>query len=128
MRWSGAGAELHTLGGRLQQRAARLIQLTGLPHLGRAHISVARQARAGEAALLDATRRLDARADGCRRLAEPHGRQLLVLDARHVHVDVDAVEHGPADAVLVARDGGWRAGVAPRRVAVPAAWARMYTM
>jgi hypothetical protein len=36
-------------------------------------------------------------------------RKLLVVDARHVDVDVDAVKQWPADALLVARDDVGRA-------------------
>src|SRR5262245_56694100 len=43
-------------------------------------------------------------------LAQPLAAELLVVDARHVDVDVDAVEQRSRDALLLARDDVGRAG------------------
>ena len=57
-------------------------------------------------ALLDATGGLDPLADLRRRLTETVVGELLVLNSRDLDVDVDAVEQGTGDALLVAGDHG----------------------
>ena len=56
-----------------------------------------------------------------RRLAHPLIRQLFVLDAGYVHVDVDAIQQRAGDALLVAADHRIGAGALFDRVAVPTA-------
>ncbi len=59
---------------------------------------------------LEHARRRDPLADGAGRLALARARQLLVVDARHVHMDIDPVEQRAADALLVACHHVGRAG------------------
>ncbi|HEU5384189.1 MAG TPA: hypothetical protein VFV38_53020, partial [Ktedonobacteraceae bacterium] len=51
--------------------------------------------------------------------------QLLVIDARHLNMDVNTVQQRPADTFLVAHNRGSRAGAFAYRVAVIAARAPM---
>jgi hypothetical protein len=73
-------------------------------------VSVGAQPRAAEAPCLHDAGGGDPRADGQRRLALALAAQLLVVDTRHVHVDVDPVEQRAGDALLVARDDRRRTG------------------
>ena len=47
---------------------------------------------------------LDARLDRRRRLPHPIVAQLLVLDARHLDVDINAIQQWTRDALLIFRD------------------------
>jgi hypothetical protein len=68
-----------------------------------------------------------ARAHGVGWLAQALAAQFLVVDARHVDVDVDAVEQRAGDALLVARHHRRRAGALLLGVSGIAAWAGMNT-
>ena len=57
----------------------------------------------------------------CRPPPLPGRRWLVVFEARHFDVDVDAVEQGAGDALLVPGDRAERAGAGRERVAVVAA-------
>ena len=72
-------------------------------------------------ARLDLARAFDALLDGRGELARTAIRQLLVGDARHVEMDVDAVQQRPTDPLLIAADRSRGAGAGAARVAeVPA--------
>jgi len=90
--------------------------------LGGAHVGVAVRVRQREAAPLEVACQLHARADGGRRLAQTRARQLLVVHARHLHMDVEAIQQRPRDTLLVARHHRGRADTHALGVAVPAAW------
>src|SRR5437667_2052844 len=66
------------------------------PHLPAAHTSVDARAGAGQALRLTATRHLDPRADGSRRLAASP-RKLGIRDRPHLEVQVDPVEQRPRE-------------------------------
>ena len=115
----GAGAELKLRHRRLDQCLARLVQLAVLPHLGWSHVGVGLVQQAavtlrrervfgqgpGRAVALDGAGGLDAGAEGAAGFAEAVGEELVVVHARDVDVDVNAVEEGAGDALLVAGDG-----------------------
>src|SRR5690348_10768903 len=63
---------------------------------------------------LPLARRLHPRAHDLGALALAPVGQLLVLHARHLHVDVDAIQQRTADALLVAGDGAGGAGAFAR--------------
>lgn len=107
----GTGAQLHPPDGKLDQLArfgrkdAEAVDFTN------AHVAVGEQAGVvGESLCLPRTGTLDAGTDGCRAFAAFEAHQLVVLDARHIDVYVDAVEQRPGKLALVARDHGGRAG------------------
>ena len=52
--------------------------------------------------------------------------QFIVFQRRHIHAEVDAVQHGAGQAAEVAVDGGLGAGAASAGVAVPAAFAGVH--
>ena len=52
----GAGAELHLLGDRAEQRAPHLVELTELLHLGGAHVGVAGELAVVKARVLQLAR------------------------------------------------------------------------
>ena len=54
--------------------------------------------------------------------------QFLVIDARHFNVDVDAVEHGAGDTLLVTGDHRIGAGALFDRITVVAARAGIHTI
>ena len=88
----GAGGEVHLAGGGAHQLLARRVERAVLAHLARAHVRVRELARAGEAGALPRAGRFDARPHRRGGFRRADGGQLLVGDARHVEVDVDAVE------------------------------------
>ena len=131
----GAGAELELRHRRLDQRLPRLVELAVLAHLGRSHVgvglfqqvavalrreSILRQGLR-QAVALDGVGGLDAGADGAAGFAEAVGEELVVVDAGDVDVDVDAVEEGAGDALLVASDGSRTTGAFFLRVIGPTA-------
>ena len=133
----GAGAQLQLAHGRFDQRLAALVQLAELPHLGWPHVRVARQQyttsssicrpssvvrrRSGQPLPLHTPRPLHPLPDSRARLAQPFAGQLVVVDARHVDVDVDTVEEGARDALLIAGDHACAARAFLLAVAVIAA-------
>jgi hypothetical protein len=66
-------------------------------------------------------------AEGSRRFAQPLIRELLILHAGYLNVDIDAVQEGAGDAFLVTADHGVRAGALLHRIAVPTAGAGIVT-
>ena len=106
-------AEVHLLHGGAHEVAPSLVELAEVLHLGRPHIAVDQQvglAQAGKASFLHLARPLHPRADGGRRFSPGQVGQFLEGDARHIHMDVDAVHERPADALLVALHRTHRAG------------------
>ena len=138
----GAGAELELGHRRLHERFARLVELAVLAHLGRSHVGVGLVQQApvalrregifgqglGEAVALDGAGGLDASANGAAGLAEAVGEELVVIDAGDVDVDVDAVEEGAGDALLVAGDGSRTTSTFFLRVIGPATWAGIFSI
>jgi hypothetical protein len=111
----------------LHQPLARAIELAMPAHFGRPHVGVGQQARVREALGLAHARGGHPLAHRAGWLTLPFGRQLVVVHARHVDMDIDAVEQRPRDALLVARDDGWRADTLALGVPLVAAWAGMET-
>jgi hypothetical protein len=64
------------------------------------HVGVGQERGPGETGRLDLSRAFDALLNSCRRLAWTAIRQLLVRDARHTEMDVDAVQQRPTDPLL----------------------------
>jgi len=64
--------------------------------------------------------------DRLRRFPRTPVGKLLVLDPRHLDVNVDSIEQGTADAFLVALDYVRRASTFAQRIAEIAAWARVH--
>jgi hypothetical protein len=75
-----------------------------LTHLSQAQIGVGAETGAFEAPGLNMPSSRNPLAVGGRRLAQPLAQQLLVVHARHVDVDLDAVEQRPRDVLLLACD------------------------
>src|SRR5207249_6793818 len=97
------------------------------PHLATRHVGVDGHAEPGETRALTLPCRDHARANGRRRLAT---RRLLGErrhgNARHLHVKVDAVEKRAGNTGTVAIEHGRCAPTPIRRVAQPAAYARVH--
>jgi len=117
----GAGAQAHLGHRAFHQPLARVVQLAQLAHLARPHVGVAVETTLLEAFYLARSRGLHPLANGGRRFAAPGGRQLLKVNARYVHVDVNPVHQRPADFLLVAGDHGVGAGAGVGGVAEVAA-------
>ena len=62
-------------------------------------------------------RALDASANSGRVFYTTPVRQFLIIDARHFDMDINTVEHRPADALLITRDGSRRTGAFFDRIA-----------
>ena len=120
-----ARAEAHLGHGAFHQAAAGVIQPAMLPHLARSHVGVGIQARAVESIRLSCAGGHNPLPHLARRLAAPRRGQLLVFDARHLHMQIDAIHQRPADPLLVTGDHGAGARADVSRVAVEAAWARV---
>jgi len=82
------------------------------------HAGVRVDAVVGEAFEVDLTGRDGAVAHGRGRLGGEGAGQLVVFQGRHVDVEVDAVQEGPADALAAAEDLARRAATQPARVGV----------
>jgi hypothetical protein len=91
-----------------------------------AHVGIRAQACALEALDLERSGQGDTLANGVRRLTQLLPKELLVVDAWHVHMDVDAVEQRTGDALLVARHHRGRAGASLLWVLPVAAWAGLH--
>jgi hypothetical protein len=112
---------------RLHEVLAGTVERAVCPHLGRPYVGVGQQARALEALSLTHARRGDPLAHRAGRLAQALDAELLVLDARHLDMDVDAVEQRIGDTLLVACDNCGRASAAFLRVQMPTTRAGMET-
>ncbi len=92
----GTRRELQLHHGGLHQRPPGIVQLAEVAHLGRAHVCIAGN-RGGvfslpvETLALHLPCRLHPPLQHRRRLSQPAAAQLVVLHARHFHVDVDAI-------------------------------------
>ncbi len=120
------GAHLELLHRRPHQAAPRRVQLAHPPYLTRPHVGVAGQGRPLEALALRIAGALDALADRLRCLAQSVVRQLVVVDPRHLHVDVDPVQKRPADALLVSGHLGRGARTFSDGIAIEAAGAGVH--
>jgi hypothetical protein len=109
----GAGRELELAHGRFHQALAGVVQAAPAPDLGRAHLAVGAQPAAGEALRLELPGRDHALADALRRLAAALAGQLVILDLRHLDVDIDPIEQRPRQTLLVAADRRRGAGAGP---------------
>ena len=121
-------AQLHLLHRRAQQILACLIDHAVLPHLRRSHITIALQGRSHETRALSLARAFDPRADRLRLFTQPIARQFLVIDARHLDVNIDAVEQWTTDAFLIAQHIRQRASAFLGWVAVIPAGTKILTM
>ncbi len=117
----GAGGEVHLTGGGAHQLLARRVERAVLAYLAGAHVGVRDARRARKAGALAGAGRFDAPTHGGRGFRRADGGQLLVGDARHVEMDVNAVEQGAADPLRVAADLLVRAGAGALAVARVAA-------
>ena len=138
----GAGAQLQLRHRRLDERFARLVEFAVLAHLGRSHVGVGLVQEAAvalgqegifgqrlrQAVALDGAGGLDAGANGAAGFAEAVSEELVVVDARDVNVDVDAVEERAGDALLVACDGSRTTGTFFLRVIGPTTWAGIFSI
>jgi hypothetical protein len=109
------------------QRHAGVVELAMDAHISRAHVGVAGNIGAMEAVTLALAGGFDPVADGFRGFTEALVGELFVGDARDLHVDIDAVEQGPGDTLLVADDVGWGAGAFVLVVPIPAVGAGVQT-
>ena len=80
--------------------------LAELAHFGWPHFGITSSFGAFETLQLDFASGLDALTNGCRGLNLSFIGQLLIIYAGNLDVDVNAVEQGTTDALLVAYDGG----------------------
>jgi hypothetical protein len=96
----GARRESHLTHSRTEQRLGGIVEGGMLAQLLRPHVGVGQQGGAGEAPRLDLPRAGDALLNGRGGLTRPPIRELLVRDARHVEMDVDAVQQGATDPLL----------------------------
>jgi len=114
---------------RADQVFPRLVQLAELADFREVHVCVThdierfdiRISRTRISPYLYIPGGLHAPADRCAGLANPVAAELLVVHARHLDMDVDAVQQRTRDAFLVLGDGGWGAGAGLLTVAVIAA-------
>ena len=113
----GARGEMQLVDGGAQQRLHGIGERAELADVARAHLRVVRHRQPGKAALLDGARLPHALAHGRRGFARLGGEQLVMAQARHLDVDVDAVENGAAEARLILRHLRRRAGAGARGVA-----------
>jgi hypothetical protein len=95
-----AGGESHLAHSRTEQRLGGIVEGGILAQLLGTHVGVGQECGAGEAPRLDLPRTGDALLDGRGSLTRPPIRKLLVRDARHVEMDVDAVQQWPTDPLL----------------------------
>ncbi len=121
----GASGESHLAHGRAEQRLSGIVQRCVLAQLLRSHVSIRQQTAAGEARCLDLARPLHALPDGSGELARTAIGKLLVGNAGDFEVDVDAVQQGSADPLLVATNGARGARAGTPRVAMVAAGTSM---
>jgi hypothetical protein len=96
----GAGGEPHLAHGRAEQCLGGVVEGGLLAQLFRTHVGVGQQCRTGEPRRLDGSCAFDALLDGPGELPWTTVRQLLVGDARHVQMDVDAVQQRPTNSLL----------------------------
>jgi hypothetical protein len=109
-------------GGRSHQSLTGLVKAAVLAHLGR--VGGGAQARALEAPCLNPPSNCDALANGGGGLALACTRELLVVHARHIDVDVDPIEQRP-EMRFCSRHGVGRTSAVLLAVAVVAAWVRV---
>jgi len=128
----GPGAHAQLLHGRFEQGLARSVHRAELAHLGGSHVGVALQRGVAvgfhscKACPLSLPGCFHPVADGRAWLAQAVVGQLVVLDAGHLDVNVDAVQQRPRDTLLVAADHAEGAGALVDRVAVIAAGAGVH--
>jgi len=94
--------EPHLAHGRAEQRLGGVVEGGMLAQFLGTHVGVGQECGAGEARRLDLARTGHPLLDGRRGLTRPAIRELLVGDARHLEMDVDAVQQRSADPLLVA--------------------------
>ena len=85
---------------RTEQRLGGIVERGVLAQLFGTHVGVGQERGAGEPGRLDLAGACDALLDGRRGLARAAIRQLLMGNARHIEMDVDAVQQRPADSLL----------------------------
>ena len=122
----GPRRQLQLVHGRAHQGASGFIQRAVPAHFGRLHFGVAHRAEnrpcfhlaalSSEPAALDLPGGLHPRLDGGGILRSAVFAQLLVLDARHLDVDVDAVEQRAGDAGPKERDSWYLVTVEEEQV------------
>ena len=102
-----SGGQVQLAHGCFDQRLAGCVQIAICSYLGGVHLGIACYAlHAFEALSLTVAGSLHARADGGRGLTLAVVGELFVVHSGHFYVDVDAVEQGSRDLLLVAQDGG----------------------
>ena len=98
------GARVQLLDSCPQQAPPGLIHLGVLPYLGWPHVGVARYTSVAEPLALCLSRSLQAGPNRLRWLPQAVIGQLVIVYRGYVDVDVDAVEQGSEEALLVAAD------------------------
>ncbi len=89
---------------RLRQLLCRRPHTAKLAHLRRPHLRIARQPRPLKPLELPLPSRLHPLANRLRILHIPLIRQLLIIHARNLHMDIDAIQQWATNALLVARN------------------------
>jgi hypothetical protein len=98
--------ELQLLHRRPHERLTGRVEFAEDAHVGWRHVRVAYYSAVvrGESRVLTLSRGLHSRAHHRRRLAHTLAGELFIRHARHLDVDINAIQQRPADALLVARD------------------------
>ncbi len=107
----------------LQQLLPGGVCLATLPHLRRPHLRVTRQLRPPEALQLPFPRCLHPATYRLRAFYIALIGQFLIINAGHLHMNIDAVQQWAADALLVARNRHRRTTALFHRVPPESTWA-----
>ncbi len=93
--------EAELVGDLLQKRVALFIELTEAPDVAGLHLAVGVQAEGRKALTLDLTGGVDTLADDCAAFSQRLVGQVLVRDARHLDMEIDAIEEWTEEAAAV---------------------------
>ena len=115
--------QMQLLHRRLEQPFPRRIRLTKIPYFRRPHLRIAGHLRSTKTLQLSFSRLLHPPPNRRRILGIALIGQLLIIDTRHLNVDVNAIQQRTTDPFLVAHNRGGRAATFPDWVAKEAAGA-----
>ena len=117
----GAGGQREAVEGRSQHTVGLVVHDADLVELSGFDAGVTPDGHALKAGSLDIPRLVDPTAYLCAEFLAALGGQVVVLDRRHLDMDVDAVQHGTGDAVEVLLHRGLGTGaVLPGMIEIPA--------
>ncbi len=88
----------------MHQIAAGIIKSAIQTNLSRVHVGIAGKAGASEALALNLTCSLDPLGDDTGRLSQAEIGQFLIIHPGHIHMDINAVQQGTGDAMLILCD------------------------